>query len=1329
MSDSNGTNLGWSLYGDRATGYSVVHVASGETATVPYVGSKSAPDRTELSLVERNGGTFVADRFDALRIEDGLVKAVDLAPGDYELRLKHERRSVLIRVTAGERVGGLALGSARKLELRDADPVRIVEAVAADRKLRIRTAGGNAMTRVHVLATRYRPAFDSFASFDRVRDGENYWMTRPGAPSGYQSGRSIGEEYQYILDRKYARKFPGVMLERPSLLLDPWAVRTTSTGEQTAATGDEFGATDAPAPATAAVADPGALAAAGFDDPINLDFLASGTLLAANRTPQEGVIEIEFPEGFDKHWLTIVAIDGRSTASRSLVVDEPKVVPLDLRLPESLDPTGAFVQRKQVEGLVAGQTLEMAVGSSRFQSYDSVRAVYTLMATLSNDPRFAQFAFLPDWPTFDLEKKRAKYSEFACHELNLFLYYRDREFFDAVIRPYVANKLHKTFVDRWLIGDDLSEFRTPWNYSQLNAFERILLARRIADEAAETRRRLEQQYEIGPITRDEFDRLFQIGVKGFALDAGLANEDFALFYDSIAQNGQAVPDGDAVLLGGIARGFGGGGGGMGGMGGGMPGGGPANEPAPPPGMPGAAGRRMRGAEAARAESLADRESGAAEGESRFARRQVELEALSLERKLAERLFRQVDKTQEWAENRWYQLPLDQQTADRIGTNRFWIDFVKHEGETGFLSPHLAEATDNLSEMLLALAVLDLPFEAPEHKSEIEGDRITLTAAGPMIVFHEQIRPALEAKENEPPILVSQNFFRADDRYRYEGNEQLDKFVVDEFLTHVVYGGQIAVTNPTSSRRRLDLLVEIPQGALPVLGGKATRSIPVDLEPFATRTVETYFYFPAAGDYDHYPVQVSAEERRIAAADPFRFHVVREATVIDRTSWEWVSQYASDDEVLAYLEEHNPLRLDLSRIAFRMSDKGFYERAIAQLSRRHLFEPTLWSYAIRHDDPATIREYLNFRDDFLATVGPWFDGELLSIDPEHRRRYEHLDYRPLVNARTHRLGPQRRILNDRLNEQYHRLMEILSLQPRPNDEDRLAVTYYLLLQDRFEEAIATFESVDRAKVGTPLQYDLFDAWLDLIRENPTRAREIAGKYLEYPVDRWRNAFAAIAAQCDEIAGAGVAVVDDDDRTQQQTAAADRTPSFDFNVADRKIDLSWRNLESVTIRFYRMDVELLFSRNPFVQAEAGRFSHIRPNETLEVTLPAGETNRTIELPESLRTANVLVEVTGGSESRAQAYYAHALDVQLQDEFGQLQVRLATDRKPLSRTYVKVYARMNDGSIRFYKDGYTDLRGRFDYASLSTDALDSVERFSILVLHDEHGALVRETAPPKR
>ena len=84
---------------------------------------------------------------------------------------------------------------------------------------------------------------------------------------------------------------------------------------------------------------------------------------------------------------------------------------------------------------------------------------------------------------------------------------------------------------------------------------------------------------------------------------------------------------------------------------------------------------------------------------------------------------------------------------------------------------------------------------------------------------------------------------------------------------------------------------------------------------------------------------------------------------------------------------------------------------------------------------------------------------------------------------------------------------------------------------------------------------------------------------------------------------------------------------------------------------------------------------------------------------------------------------------ESYGRVRVTGQENAKPLASTYVKVYARMNDGRVKFYKDGYTDLRGKFDYVSLNTGQLDGVDRFAVLVLHDEAGAMIREAKPPKQ
>jgi hypothetical protein len=87
-----------------------------------------------------------------------------------------------------------------------------------------------------------------------------------------------------------------------------------------------------------------------------------------------------------------------------------------------------------------------------------------------------------------------------------------------------------------------------------------------------------------------------------------------------------------------------------------------------------------------------------------------------------------------------------------------------------------------------------------------------------------------------------------------------------------------------------------------------------------------------------------------------------------------------------------------------------------------------------------------------------------------------------------------------------------------------------------------------------------------------------------------------------------------------------------------------------------------------------------------------------------------------------------VQLMENYGRLRV---TDQKgqALAKVYVKVYSRGSGGAAQFYKDGYTDLRGQFDYTSLSSGEAGGVEKFSILVLGEPPlGAVVKEASPPK-
>jgi hypothetical protein len=696
--------------------------------------------------------------------------------------------------------------------------------------------------------------------------------------------------------------------------------------------------------------------------------------------------------------------------------------------------------------------------------------------------------------------------------------------------------------------------------------------------------------------------------------------------------------------------------------------------------------------------------------------------------LVRQLYRRVDPTMEYAEDNYYHLLIQQQLADLVTVSPFWLDYARYDGKGPFLSRNLAEPSRNFSEMIFALAVLDLPFEAPKHDVVFKDGRMTLTPGGSVVAFHEEVRPAAAAA-GPTPILISQNFYRQGDRYGEENGEKIDRFVTGEFIVGTVYGCQVVVTNPTSARQRLSVLIQLPIGAIPVANGQFTRTVMLDLEPYRTQAVDYFFYFPLPGTFAHFPVHVAKNEKFIASTQPFTFNVLAKPSKLDTGSWEYVSQNGSAEEVLAFLARENVHALDLEKVAFRMKDRAFFDAVLQLLRERHTYQPTLWSYALFHNAPAAAQQYLLHADQIVAECGGPIKSPLLTVDPVSRHQYEHLEYKPLVNARAHALGQRRQIVNAKLNEQYHRFLKLLSYHRQLNDDEKLAETYYLLLQDRIDEALAAFADVKPDGVATRLQYDYCAAYLDFFNDEPLRARTIAVRYADYPVERWRNAFTVLLNHLDEMDGKGVKVADAGDRAQQQGQLAATEPGFDFTLDSKQIQLTWQHVDEVRINYYLMDVELLFSRNPFVQEVSGPFASIRPNSTQTMKLPARQMKLAIPLPEELASRNVLVEVTAAGKTRAHAYFANAMDVRMLENYGQVRVTESVSTRALSKVYVKVYARLADGTVKFHKDGYTDHRGRFDYTTVSTPERQPINRFAVLVLSEERGALIREATPPQQ
>ena len=210
--------------------------------------------------------------------------------------------------------------------------------------------------------------------------------------------------------------------------------------------------------------------------------------------------------------------------------------------------------------------------------------------------------------------------------------------------------------------------------------------------------------------------------------------------------------------------------------------------------------------------------------------------------------------------------------------------------------------------------------------------------------------------------------------------------------------------------------------------------------------------------------------------------------------------------------------------------------------------------------------------------------------------------------------------------------------------------------------------------------------------------------------WRRRFDEVVAQADAVLDGGKAA----------KAGAAGAPSLAVR-ADMKdgvaegVIIAAHGLAKCMVKAYPVDVEIAFSKNPFggTAANYGGVLGLKPAWAEEVKLAGGKEAR-VALPKALRRTN-LVLVASGADGRAEERLEltpGALEVQVAREARQLRVRDAGG-KPLAGAYVKVYVRDAAGrETKFHKDGYTDLRGVFDYEAVSTDSEFRPAEFAVFV-----------------
>ena len=698
---------------------------------------------------------------------------------------------------------------------------------------------------------------------------------------------------------------------------------------------------------------------------------------------------------------------------------------------------------------------------------------------------------------------------------------------------------------------------------------------------------------------------------------------------------------------------------------------------------------------------------------------------------------ELGETKEYCETNYFD-KVDPQSRYQINNSDFWADYALNcasDKPKPFLNKDFVNVCNNFTGVMGVLSLLDLPPISLEHGFRTtEGRSAELKAASNLIIFKKEIKEC--PSDIRKDILVAQ-------RYINSSNEK-DDSKIEEFLVNQVYETSVIITNISSKKLDFDLLIQIPEGSLPVGPSPYQTSYPIALENYKTTSKSYKFYFPSPGKFKHFPANISIDSTVVAKATTEILNVVIEKSKISYENFREVVSTGDYDLIIKFLKE-KPLdgikEFSWNDLYWLLKDRKFFDMIVKLLKEQYRFEQIVWSYSIfhKHREDLVI-EYLNYFEHIKKNCGYYFDSKLLSVRPINSGMW-HLDYFPLVNPRAHKniksstSEVQPMILNENLYQTYKRFILYLIEKPIWDLSDKVNLSYYLILQDRVTEAIAVFSKITEAEIkekdNLKLQYDYMSAYLDFYSGAPEfkNARKIVASYLNYPVISWRLLFLDIDQQLKEYDGASIeeSLEEEEERKERtQKKPIKEEPQLDISLVGKELVIGYNAMTEVKVKYYIIDLEILFSRTPFLAQNTDDFSFVQPNSSEIVKLDEKMREFRVKIPEIYSSKNVVIEVNGEGIQRIVTYFSTAMNVQIFENYGEL--KITDDKgKAISQVYVKAFTMKQDGTISFYKDGYTDIRGRFDFVSLNASQLAFVQKFSLFIMSEVHGSLIKECSPP--
>ncbi|KAF9927501.1 hypothetical protein FBU30_003218 [Linnemannia zychae] len=768
----------------------------------------------------------------------------------------------------------------------------------------------------------------------------------------------------------------------------------------------------------------------------------------------------------------------------------------------------------------------------------------------------------------------------------------------------------------------------------------------------------------------------------------------------------------------------------------------------------------------------------------------------------------------------------------------------------FLSQNFVVNTDSFTDAMATLALLDVTFKPKDTTiRRSQAGNLVITSKYPAIIFHSSTKETKEPLATGS-VLVTQQYFSQLDRTGYDAKlmTNVRTYISPnaEFRPLESYGAHVVLMNATPNPLKLHLETQLPEGAVPIYDTIESGQ-DIMLSAHGNFQYEYKFYFPKEGDYPHYPAHVSDYEDIIAYAKPSILKVrTRQSEVVqetvDKTTWSYVLNHGTKEDILAKLAKDPLDGMHVEILIPKLyRDSTFLKQVTDILRDRFEYNDRIWSVSIvLKNQEKLVSEYISHQT-LYNRLGDWFTSTLAERRIQSRyetayNTFHYLEYFPLINARVHIAKRDATILNDRFKAQYDRFLTLLSQKSEFDTRDLLVLIVYLLAQDRIMEAKNYFvtlarlfkeeQSKEKDKdqeqdfLTQQIQYDYLQAYLSLCVEVQVNAsttdleldlegvQKIIKKYKNYPVKRWNRLFKEMRIYVDAIKKSAIdftqtgddsneldspTTVDGSSNDNNDTDSAvnkrikEAPVSIDFKIrSDSQVEIRHSGVDEVTVEYYVIDAETMFSNSPLTFSEYNEFEGqttsnnsntksssslsnsyrlLKPNGVDKHAVERAYSQTLLKVPilEKYIHTNVIISISTSPPATIRmwkAYYSQTIAVQCHERSGTLKIatkatadssnkQTRSQNKPIRGAYVKVYAEMKFGSqnTMFWKDGYTDLIGQFAYATVSTGAaapnssyssyssmargrtngLADVKRFIVFVDGGKEGCIVKTVPVP--